>query len=82
MAKPVRLQFEIRWEGGAWRFFAPDGVMLLTHSIKSAVVGSAAHELARSWDRLHVRSELTIKTKAGVICDKRTYGDDPEDIQG
>jgi hypothetical protein len=49
---------------------------------KLSLVTWAAIELDELWDKFRVRSELTIKTKAGEIQDKRTYGDDPARSKG
>lgn len=93
---PPRLQYQIRFlKGGrgkpllvfddekAWALIGPDK-KVVRHTIKKRhIVDWAAHELAKAWHTLRVRSELTIFTKSGsAIQDRRTYGADPRRTKG
>lgn len=80
--KMPRLVYEVRFENGAWSLFAPDGEALSWRGRKGDVVTMAALYLNSAWEDLHIRSELVIKTKAGEIQDKRTYGEDPKRSKG
>lgn len=92
MKKSPRLQFEIRVlrlvqpqrtsPRYAWALFAPGNEFVRTMTSKRPLVEWAATELNALWDLLRVRSELTIKDKAGDIQDKRTYGEDPVRSKG
>lgn len=80
----MRLRYEIRKQkDGTWGFFAKGEKQALDYSFnKGIIVKEAAHQLQEAWDRLRVRSELSIKSVAGRIRDKRTYGDDPRKTRG
>ncbi len=82
MKKIPRLVYEIRFKDDDWHCFAPDGEVILLCGRKSSLVEIAADRLIDAWNKLRVYSELVIKTKAGKIQDKRTYGEDPQRTKG
>lgn len=81
--KVPRLVYEIRFEKGFWYLFAPDNEIVATGmGDKKETIRSASERLCGIWFSMRVRSELVIKTKAGTIQDKRTYGLDPRKSKG
>lgn len=95
MKKIPRLVYEIRFEDGRWRLFAPDGEPTQIgqfaeeqhpqgrrNGSKKEVVASASACLVFVSRDLRIPFELVIKTKDGEIEDKRTYGEDPRRTRG